>query len=471
MTANDQGPTLTDAVGMGGVIAQDGFDYQIWEGLLRLPAWLTNPAFEAVIFEGLEDIEARFFAPHAPEHRLLERFQAKSGDLAPKDVKEVFERFRVFESTHPRVTRVHTLVTPQLPPTLKWAARDASRVRKARPFYAPFSGIRAASDNKLAADFISEFGDGLGRFVAEGVEITERPMSTREAALSAFAAALLASFPATDLSHRKVTAAFGALEGLVRRSIGTPLPRRKLIELLRGETSEALITERAFPVHVRSDRNGENVTALEIDASAFSGGPAGFPAAERWHADLVVPLDDTAAWLRRCDVSRLALSGSYRLTTAFLLGHAFRSASGFELEISTRDGVWATDDRPTDRANAWSIVPPTELSDEALIVAVGVLRRPSHTLTAAGVDPKKVLDVFTDRAITGARPAQAGVAQVKAAVVEASLRLRAKRIELYYAGPAAFAVALGHRWNAMPVTNLFEFVAGSHSYVPTGICG
>jgi hypothetical protein len=29
---------------------------------------------------------------------LLERLQTKSGDLAPKDVKDAFERFRVFEN-------------------------------------------------------------------------------------------------------------------------------------------------------------------------------------------------------------------------------------------------------------------------------------------------------------------------------------------------------------------------------------
>jgi hypothetical protein len=469
--ADTNGPTLTDAVGMGGVIAQDGFDYQVWEGLLRLPAWLTNPAFEAVIFEALEDIEARFFAPHAPEHHLLERLQAKSGDLGPKDVKDVFERFRVFESTHARVTRVHTLVTPQLPPKLRWVARDAARVRKARPFYAPFVGIRGASDSNLEQDFIKEFGDELGRFVVKGVEVTERPIPSREAALHAFSAALAASFPTIDLGQRKVAAAFAALEGLVRRSVGAPLARRELLRLLEDETSATLLGERAFPIHVRSNRSGQNEAALEIDASAFSGGPAGFPTAERWQAEIAAPLEATAAWLRRRDVSRVALGGSYRITTALLLGHAFRSASGFELEIPTREGAWATDDRAAEEANDWSILQPTELDADALVVSVGVIRRPSDELKVAGIGPEKVLDVFKSTALTGAKPAQDGTTRVKAAVTEASSRLRAKRIDLYYAGPAAFAVALGHRWNAMLPTNLFEFDPTDRTYVRTASLG
>ncbi len=71
MSSSENAPALTDARGMGGVIAQDGFDYQLWDGLARMPAWLANPAFEQMIFEGLEDLEARFFAPHAQRERLL----------------------------------------------------------------------------------------------------------------------------------------------------------------------------------------------------------------------------------------------------------------------------------------------------------------------------------------------------------------------------------------------------------------
>ena len=89
MKVSSNTPTLTDARGMGGVVAQDGFDYQLWDGLARLPAWLSNPAFEQIMFEGLEDLEARFFAPQAPRERLLERFQAKSGSLQPADVRAV----------------------------------------------------------------------------------------------------------------------------------------------------------------------------------------------------------------------------------------------------------------------------------------------------------------------------------------------------------------------------------------------
>ena len=49
--------------------------------------------------------------------------------------------------------------------------------------------------------------------------------------------------------------------------------------------------------------------------------------------------------------------------------------------------------------------------------------------------------------------------------------LGAQRIDLYFAGPAAFAVALGHRWNALPPTQVHEFVATERRYVPTLLIG
>lgn len=471
MTSEHRGPTLTDRVGMGGVISQDGFDYQIWQGLVRLPGWLRNPAFEALIFEGLEDFEARFFAPHAPEQRLLERFQAKSGSLAPQDVKAVFEDFQAFEKSHPRITRVHTLITPQLPATLKWIARDAARVRRARPFYAPFARVLAASDAQFAEDLIKALEEPLGRFVAEGAEVVEDPMPSRAFALSAFGVALEASFPGLELQPRRVEAAFDALVALAGRSRGAAIARLELVATIERAASATLVSSRPFPIHVRSDRNESKEDTLEIDASAFSGGGTPFPDAGRWTTELAAALEAAARWLRQQNESRIGLSGSYRLSTAFLAGSSFRSAHGFELEIPTREGSWLTDDRPGPETEApWHIDVPVALHGDRLVVSVGVLRRPFEELVAAGVASSAILNCLLDQPITSAKEAQVGVARVKDAVAAAASRLRASAIDLYIAGPAAFAVALGHRWNALPPTQLHEFDSAKRVYVRTATC-
>lgn len=465
-------PALTDARGMGGVIAQGGFDYQLWDGLARLPAWLANPAFEELIFEGLEDLEARFFAPQSPRHRLLERYQAKTGALSPKEVRGVLESFHGFEKRYPNATRVHALVTPRLPPTLAWLARDPLRVRRARPFYAPFADIMAASDAALRCRLIDTYGAELGEFVASAVEVSERALPDVATALATFGAALDQAFPTLEAISRSVADAFEALSSLARHSLGAPLGRADLIRTLEQALGKPLPLPQACPLHIRSDRNEADETALELDASRFSGGDVGFPPLDVWADQLLAPLDRTARWLRGQAVSRVAVGGSYRLSTALAVGWSLRSAHGFELEIPTRAGVWLTDHRPAtgEPAPPWRIQEPARLENDALIVAIGVLRDPSADLdTSAGVAAEAVLGLHVSEAITSARVAQASVALVKGAVDMAVARLGAKRIRLYLAGPAAFAIALGHRWNAMPPTQLHEYVTSERHYQPTAL--
>ncbi len=468
MGSKYQSPALSDAKSLGGVIAQDGFDYQLWDGLARLPAWLANPAFEELIFEGLEDLEARFFAPQAPRQRLLERYQAKSGNLAPKDVREIFATFQAFEYAYPGLARMHTLVTPRLPPTLDWLARDPTRVRKARPFYAPFADVIKASVDQLREDLAKEFGADLGQFIAGSVEISERVMPDRDSGLQAFALSLARTFQHITAPQRQIEQAFEALGGLARKSLGVPLRRDVLIGQIETAIGQALFTNAVPRIHVRSDRNEVDETALEIDASAFSGGSA-FPAPAQWQDELATPLEHTARWLRSRSVTRLAIGGSYRLTTAFALGKALRAASGFELEIETRSGIWSTVDwpRPDETYSAFVIREAESLARDRLVVSIGILRDPAGDLVAGEVLQSNILSAFMAAPLASGRATQAAVSAVKAAVSAAAVRLKPAAIDLYFAGPAAFAVALGHRWNAMPPTQLHEFITAERRYVPT----
>lgn len=464
-------PALSDAKSLGGVIAQDGFDYQLWDGLARLPAWLANPAFEELIFEGLEDLEARFFAPQAPRQRLLERYQAKSGNLAPKDVRDIFATFKEFECAYPGLARMHTLVTPRLPPTLDWLARDPARVRKARPFYAPFVDVTKASDDQLRKDIENEFGADLGHFIADAVEIWERVMPDRDSGLQAFGLSLARTFQQITATAKQNEQAFEALSGLARKSLGVPLKRDVLIGQIEADLGQALFPSAAPRIHVRSDRNEVDETAIEIDASAFSGGSVAFPEPAQWQDELVAPLDRTARWLRSRSVARLAIGGSYRLTTAFAVGKALRAASGFELEIDTRSGSWSTDDRPRpdETYPAFVITEPASLDGDRLVVSVGILRDPAGDVVTGGVTQSNILGAFMAAPVASGRATQAAVCAVKAAVSASAARLKPAAIDLYFAGPAAFAVALGHRWNAMPPTQLHEFIAAERRYVPTAL--
>lgn len=462
-------PTLIDSRGMGGIIAIDGFDYQLWDCLARIPSWVSNPAFEQLIFEGLEDHEAKFFAPHSPHRAVLDRYQAKASALQPAGVKEVFENFQTYDQAHPSTARVHTLVMPSLPSTLSWFARDKNRVRKARPFYAPFNTITAANEDELRSTIVSTYPGLLGEFVADTVEVHERNMPDLANAMATFTTQFNTVFPQLDVSSRKVEAAFDALAKLVRNSVGAPISRAILVETLETAIGTSLPLPMAFPLNVRSDRNEQEEASLEIDASGFSGGDAGYPAPPVWTSDLLAPLSATAQWLRRHNVVRIAPRGSYRLTTAFALGWSFRSAIGFEIDIPTREGLWPTDDRPVEGSLPdWSLRPATRLHGGRLQVAIGIIRDPTAALVASTEIPEDaIMSIHLSSAMASAKAAQASVGHIKRQIDQAVSSLRPVGIDMYFVGPAAFAVALGHRWNAFPPTQLYEFVA--NQYRPTAI--
>jgi hypothetical protein len=469
-----KGPTLTDRKGLGGIIAQSGFDYQVWDALIRLPSWLHTPAFEGFAVEVLEDFEARFFAPRAPRSHVLDRFQAKSGTLAPPDVARVFTSFKDFDEANPGVARVQTLVTPSLPPTLAWIGRDPGRVRRARPFYRPFPDILTASDDKLRTDLIADLGQELGQFVAGGVEVALRNWPDRASAEAAFAAALHDTFPDLEIPVGKLRQAFAALSDLVNTSRGIILTRRRLLDVLAGTLGFALITDERLRLHVRSDNSAEVTEALEIDASRFCGVDGTYPESGRWRAELMDPLEKAARWAREQGYRRIALSGSYRLSTALGLGWAFRSAAGFELDVPTKSGPWATDSHPAPgEVPPWAVSLPQRLAGNRLVVGIGVLRNPVADVvrSVTGASEEHVLLATLTRPLTSAVEAQASAQVIKTAVADAVAYFRPTGIDLFYIGPAIFAVALGHRWNGLPPTQAWEFLRTDGRYTPTALLG
>jgi hypothetical protein len=381
----------------------------------------------------------------------------------------VFTSFQSFEVAHPQATRLQTLVTPQLPPALAWIGRDTGRVRRARPFYAPFASVQAASDDKLRQDLIGEFGQDLGGFFADMIEIDLQPVMDRARAEIAFGAALHATFPELDVGPRASKTAFGVLNDLAAQSRGVMLTRARLIEVLQTALGADLGLDTRLRLHLRSDRNEPGEDALEIDAGAFSKTDGTCPPPEAWASDLLTPMEHAAVWARQGGRQRVLLTGSYRLSTAFAAGWSFRSANGFELDIATHAGVWSTDSHATAASGPdWTIAEPAGLVDGRLVVAVGVLRDPSADVQQAlGLAADGLLTATLPAALTDGVAVQASVQQIKTVVSQAAARLRPNQIDLYYAGPAGFAVALGHRWNGMAPTELFEFLPAQRLYVPT----
>jgi hypothetical protein len=157
------------------------------------------------------------------------------------------------------------------------------------------------------------------------------------------------------------------------------------------------------------------------------------------------------------------------------IGWSFRSANGFEIDIGTKTGSWATDDLPGENFPKvpWQIEFPKRLVGDHLVVSLGVIRDPRlDVLNSLGLsEPDELLAAILATPIANSVEAQVAVQTIKMAIAQAVGQFNPKAIDLFIAGPAALAVALGHRWNALPVTQLHEFVVGERRYVPTAKLG
>lgn len=464
-------PILTSPEGQGGIVAQDGFDYQIYYGLLKTAHWLADPTFEGIMFEALEDFEGRFFAPQSLQGHLLDRVQAKSSSsLARKDISEILDKFVAFEEAYPDTMRSFELATPQFPSTLQWVPKDLQRVRFAGPFYAPFRAVVDASDQAVKEELIKEFGaDRASLLFAKGT-IALHPAAPLYVAHAMFAAAFAATFPdAPPVSP----AVFDELVKVARKSTKTYLTRSQILDVMEAGLKTQLRANGPSRLYFIGDRPATiPATAIRIDA-AFLSDKGRFSEPAIWEDVLLQPLRRVKAKWQSEGHRRITIEGSYRLTTAFAAGALFNATSGFDLDMHTKDGVWRTDDHPSRETNfpEWVTTSAAHLSSGALAVAVGVLRDPATTLQSAGVDLVSVSRAFLPAPVTSGQELQALVAKLKRFLSDEIVRLGAKRVDLYFAGPGVMALALGHRWNAISPVQTYEFNTETGRYYPTAQLG
>ena len=460
-------PILTSPEGQGGIVAQDGFDYQIYYGLLKVAHWLADPTFEGVMFEALEDFEGRFFAPHSLQGHLLERVQAKSSSgLKRQDILDILDKFVAFEKAYPDTMRRFELATPQFPATMQWVHKDLERIRFAGPFYAPFRQVVDASDRAVRDELINDLGEARGKLLFSTGTIGLHPDVPPYAAYAMFAGAFAKTFPSAP---HVTQAVFDELLKVARASTKTFLTRSKILDVLEAGLNVTLRSTEPPCLYVIGNRPGAVPDDAIVMDAAFLSGEGRFSPPELWEQTFVAPLNRIKAKWQSEGHRRAVIDGSYRLTAAFAVGAIFNAASGFDLDMQTKDGVWRTNDhagRGT-LAPEWETTRAEALTGDALNVAIGVLRDPSEALTASGVVQETVIRAFLPEAVTSGQQLQALVAKLKGLIGADIARLCAKRVNLYFAGPAPMAMALGHRWNALATAQFHEFDVMSGQYFPT----
>jgi hypothetical protein len=164
-------------------------------------------------------------------------------------------------------------------------------------------------------------------------------------------------------------------------------------------------------------------------------------------------------------VKRVVVTGSMRLAPAFAVGAALRMVSGFDVAVVQRGEFWRSE-APYATAATPAVTERAIDQGEDLAVAIEVSVPIADEVTAWVRDralPVRRLVVIgptsgpRDNAVAGAEEACALAVGIRDA-----LRQHVKghpRVHLFIAAPMALALLLGHRWNRVAPTVVYEDLA------------
>ncbi|MDX3760106.1 MULTISPECIES: SAVED domain-containing protein [Streptomyces] len=166
----------------------------------------------------------------------------------------------------------------------------------------------------------------------------------------------------------------------------------------------------------------------------------------------------------------ISITGSIRLAPAFLTGAAFRMVTGADLAVLQRGQLWSTSE-PYNAPQPPTIQEHSLDQGDELAVAIAVATDPTEDVLdylREQQTPVSKLLVLTppggakDRSIPDSAAANALAIGIRDVVRRATRT--ASRIHLFIAGPMGLALLLGHRWNRLRPTVVYEDVRTAQGY-------
>ena len=194
-----------------------------------------------------------------------------------------------------------------------------------------------------------------------------------------------------------------------------------------------------------------------------------------WHTVVAPALERAATDLLAGESRRVLVRGAMRLPVWFAAGAALRHVRGFSVTAVQQGEYWSSDDAVGSDGLVVTEVAPLEFGVD-LALAIGIAVDPTDEVMAFITGqrlPIGRLAVVTPQHGPGPQtvPDGATAASMGVAIMHEARRLltqgAADRIHLFLATPAGLALLVGHRWNALRPTVVYEHLGAGRGYVQT----
>ena len=474
MSQNRKISSLLSPQATGGDIAEGGFQYQANLITARIPNWLAQDGFTEMIRESLGDVEAKFFLPGRGFCR--EFVQYKNHRMTPSEFWPEIEHFQNMDRETPDSYQRFVLACTGVSDILEPMINALRRVRDAYPFYDnaqeiqdnSYDGfvkaIQKLGQSKEMADFL---------FCKVYFEIDLTDAEARPQTL--FMEALYENYPRSAKFWGELRVeAYPRLVDLVRSRKNQPIYRQELEKEIWKSIEAEYHPDSSIKIHTIHDDSDEGSEGfLQFNwKSCFGGRERNFPPGKEWNSQVIGELQSTKEWLVSTKRPRcIHLSGHRRLSASIAIGCIFSAVSGFVIQMETKEGIWCSDDHP--QADTPDYLWEQELHSNELtsemVIGISIKRKIANEveqyLETMGFNGSR-LYLFSNDAILSAAHANRSVERAKQMINESVTAVGAKKIHLFIAASAHFALFLGHRLNAMGEIQCYEY-QNVNVYVPT----
>lgn len=470
--------TLLSPEATGGDIATTGFAFQDDVLIAKLPRFLAEDGFTAIIRESIFDFEASFFS--FPGGTRREGYEAKDYSLTPGQFWAEVDTFARVDASAPTAYGGFTLVSTGLSDKVEAVANGLRRVRDPYPFYAAGSGILEASYAEYERRVRDhEKSEAIAQLLFDKVRVEPHWNATHLDAESLFIGAMAEHHPwSRDCRGSELRLCYSKLKSLIQGRKNRPLYRHELEDVFTATLPPGTVPASPLRMHTAASA-GEHPPAGAIVANweiFFGGSGRSYPPPEEWGRSVLRPLEEVRQWAVAAKrPRRLLLSGNRRLSTSIAIGWVFSAVSGFAVVMEACGSVWATD------AHASENTPPYPITTryrpgggDELVVTIGILRNVGSDVSqyakVVGLDANPRLDLSSDQPVVSPEQLNLAVRSMKDEIGAALGKCSGKKIHLFVAGPAQLALLLGHRMNALASMQCYEWVQ-TGQYAPTCLLG
>ncbi|MEI2577352.1 CD-NTase-associated endodeoxyribonuclease Cap4 [Scytonema sp. PRP1] len=462
-------PSLLEPQSRGGDIAEGGFSFQEQVMLARIPAWLAQDGFTAMIREGIGDVEAKFFVPG--RGFAIEFLEFKDHTLQPSKFLNEIQRFREVDAGSPDTYQQFILVAAGVSRDLEPLVNGLRRVRNPQDFYEENSTVKENSFKEYTR-LVKKIGgtEQDAFFIFEKV-IVEADWNTAkshgEALFKQSLAENLSEYE--DLSFKTFDNIYNHLGTFIRQRKNQIITRKELETKLREKISPSQLPAlRPILIYtaIASENNPEH-HGLCFDWASFSGGETRAIALSQQWNHLLIELQDTRSWIEKYrNTKRIRLAGNRRLAACLAIGSVFSAVRGYAIEMEYRGEVWATDAHPTQETPVYPLAHQIiGGTGTRLVVSIGILRdiipEVEVNLEKYGLTGEPLLHIRGEQPITSPQHANNAVGSIKKLIVNNLVCIGGKEIHLFFAGPAHLALFLGHRLDATAPVTCYAWVSNS----------